>query len=87
MQADTDGLLVTRRAFLPIYRASIDGEPLKLKVANAHRLAVEVPAGEHEVHLWVDRRPFRTSLAIAGLTILGLLVFLWRGLSTGKDSP
>lgn len=87
VQAETDGMLVTRRAFLPIYRASIDGKPAVPQVANAHRLAVEVPAGTHEVRLWVDRRPFQASLALAGLTTLALLIFLWRGLPAGKGSP
>lgn len=85
VRAHADSVLVTRRAFLPIYRATVDGEEVELRVANAHRLAVEVPAGEHLVHLWVDRRPFGVSLAIAGATALTLLLFLWRGRRRGSS--
>ncbi len=70
------GVLVTRRAFLDIYRVTIDGEPATPVVANLHRLAVEVPPGEHRVRLWVDRRPTRpgwlmTLFGGLGLVLLG----------------
>ena len=83
VRAHGHSVLVTRRAFLPIYRATVDGEDTALRVANAHRLAIEVPDGEHRVRLWIDRRPFRASLAVAGVTALGLLFFLWRGRRPG----
>ena len=70
-------MLLTQRAFLDVYRATIDGEPASPVVANLHRLAVEVPPGEHRVRLWVDRRPTRLGwlaalLGAAGLAALGL---------------
>lgn len=86
-RSQRDGLLVTRRAFLPIYRASVDGQEVDTHVANAHRLAVAVPKGEHRVHLWVDRRPFHAALATAAITLLGLLIFLWRGANTSQGTP
>jgi hypothetical protein len=46
-------------------------------VANVCRLGVMVPPGEHEVRLWVDRRPFHASLAGVVLGIVGLIL-LWR---------
>lgn len=67
------GLLVLRRAFLPVYRGVIDGVPAPLRVANLTRLAVEVPAGRHRVRVVVDRRPFHAALAVAGLALVGLL--------------
>jgi hypothetical protein len=67
--------LVLGRAWLPHYRALVDGEPAATLVANMGQLAVEVPPGTHEVVLWVDRRPFLASLAgsLAGLAgLVGL---------------
>jgi hypothetical protein len=71
-----EGVLVWQRSHLPLYRATIDGREVPTRVANLTRLAVKVPAGEHEVRIWVDRRPTRVAfaLSIAGLLLLGALV-------------
>ena len=68
------GFLVVQRAYLAIYRAAVDGEPAAPETANFHRLAVEVPAGEHRVRLWVDRRPTRAAWLVAVLGIAGLVL-------------
>lgn len=70
------GVLALRRAYLDLYRASIDGEPAPTIITNVHRLGVEVPPGEHRVEIWVDRRPTRLArvlalLGLAGLVLLG----------------
>jgi hypothetical protein len=72
------GALVVQRAFLPLWRATVDGAPARVRVANLHRMAVEVPAGAHEVRLWVDRRPTGAAFAIAGLAGLALIVLAAR---------
>jgi hypothetical protein len=41
-------------------------------------MAVEVPAGAHEVRLWVDRRPTRAAFAVAGLALLAVALLAWR---------
>ncbi len=69
---DSGGVLVTQRAYLDLYRASVDGRPVPTTVANLHRLAVELPPGEHRVRLWIDRRPTRVGWAAALLGIAGL---------------
>lgn len=66
------GMLLTQRAHLPIYRAEVNGVPAVIGVANLQRLAVEVPAGRHQVKLWVDRRPFYWSCLAAVLALVGL---------------
>ena len=76
---ETAGVLFTRRAFLDIYRATIDDRPAPPVVANLHRLAVEVPAGEHRVRLWVDRRPTRVGWLAALLGCLGLVLLAGGG--------
>jgi hypothetical protein len=72
-EAPDPGLLVLDRSHLPIYRASVDGEARRPLVVNVGQLGIEVPAGSHHVGLWVDRRPFRVALAVAGLGLLGLV--------------
>lgn len=67
------GLLVLRRAFLPIYRGTVDGRATTLRVANLTRLAVEVPAGTHRVRVAVDRRPLQLATAVSGLALMALL--------------
>lgn len=73
-----DGFLVVQRSYLELYRASVDGIPAAIEVANVHRMAIAVPSGEHRVELWVDRRPTRFAWAGMALGIL-ILFFIARG--------
>ncbi|MCP3958620.1 MAG: hypothetical protein GY719_12275 [bacterium] len=70
--SEAGGVLFTQRAFLDVYRASVDGEPAEPVVTNMHRLGVEVPPGEHRVRLWVDRWPSRLGWlgALVGAAVL-----------------
>ena len=65
----------TRRAYLPIYRAEIDGKEAQPEVLNGHRLAVEIPPGRHQLHLYVDRQPTRIAFTIAALALFALLAW------------
>lgn len=67
------GALVWQRVHLPIYRASIDGEDTRVRVANLHRIAVETPPGRHVVRIETDRRPLHQALLASLLGVLGLL--------------
>ena len=60
------------RAWLPHYRARVDGAPVDTLQANFGQLAIEVPAGDHGVEIWVDRRPFEAALGASALGALGL---------------
>jgi hypothetical protein len=71
-ESSRPGLLVLGRAWLPHYRASIDGAPADPMQANFGQLALEVPAGAHSVEFWVDRRPFEMALGAGALGALGL---------------
>ena len=75
VESEAGGVLATRRAHLPIYRATIDGDPARLAVANLHKLGVVVPAGRHRVEVWVDRRPTTVAAAVAAIALLAL--FAW----------
>jgi hypothetical protein len=72
------GVLVLRRAWLPIWRAEVDGAPAPVRIANLTRLAVEIPPGEHRVRLNVSRTPLRWALAGAALGALGLAAMAWK---------
>lgn len=72
VESAAGGVLATRRAFLPIWRAEIDGRPARPELLNGHRLGLEVPAGRHRVRLYADRRPTRISLAVALPALLAL---------------
>jgi hypothetical protein len=71
-RSGADGMLVLGRAWLPSYRATVDGEPAPTLQANLGQLAVEVPAGAHRVDIWVDRGPFRSALLAALAAAVGL---------------
>ena len=69
------GLLVVRRAHLPIWRATVDGRAAPTRIAQLTRLAVEVPPGAHRVVFAIDRRPLAAALAgsLAALAALALI--------------
>ncbi len=79
LEAEVDavgsGALVWQRVHLPIYRATIDGEDVRVRVANLHRIAVETPPGRHVVRIETDRRPLHQALLASLLGVLSL-VFL-----------
>ena len=72
------GAFVWQRAFLPLYRARVDGRDVEPVAANMHRMAVLLEAGEHEVEIWVDRRPVTVAFAVAMLTGLALALYGFR---------
>jgi len=78
VSASAPGVLLIQRAFLPIYRASADGHRVPIVAANIHRLGIELAAGDHQVRVWIDRRPlfWASVTAVAGLLGLGLMA--WR---------
>lgn len=80
VSAPNPAVLVVQRTHLPIYRATIDGEPTTLYAADLHRMGVKIPAGEHRVRIWVDRRPLFWAGALAAISALVLTGLAWRGL-------
>lgn len=76
------GALVVRRAWLPIWRVEIDGQPGRVTIANLTRLATELPPGRHAVRFHVPRWPFGGALALSCLGGIGLL---WLGRRTAAE--
>ncbi|NHZ73058.1 MAG: hypothetical protein GWP16_01115 [Nitrospirae bacterium] len=72
------GALVVQRAFLPLYRATVDGQEVPIVAANIHRLGIEVPAGSHRVKVWIDRRPLWVSSLVALIALVALIGLAWR---------
>jgi hypothetical protein len=73
VDARSAGVFVTQRSFLPIYKATVDGLEARPVVADLHRLALQLPAGSHQVKIWVDRGPWRAALLVATAALLALL--------------
>jgi hypothetical protein len=75
-------VVVTKRAFLPLWRATVDGAPAATTVVNVQNLGVEVPAGRHKVELWIDRRPTNLAFVVAALALITLIAWtispFWR---------
>lgn len=78
VEAAGAGALVWQRAPLPIYRALVDGRPAPIQVADLHRLAVELSAGDHEVEIRVDRRPFQVASLVGLAALAALAGGCWR---------
>ncbi len=74
VSSPSGGLLTTRRAWLPIYRAWVDGEPATVEKVNIYKLGVLVPAGEHSVVIATDRRP-TLAAAATSFTALAFVLF------------
>ena len=85
--SETAGLLVLGRAWLPHYRARVDGAAAAPIQANFGQLALEVPAGAHTVEIWVDRRPFEAALGGSGLGALGLGALAMLGGRRRREQP
>jgi hypothetical protein len=72
------GLLVLRRAYQPLYRASTGGRALATLSVNLALLGVEVPPGTHRVRIEVAGWPEKLA---GGVSLAGLIVMLalaWR---------
>jgi hypothetical protein len=70
--ADAATVLTFQRAWLPIYRASLDGQPVDFHIELGDRLAVAVPAGRHRVEIAVDRAPTHRAMVVSLLAAIAL---------------
>jgi len=67
----------------PDWRASIDGQPAKLLVADGLFNAVDVPPGDHHVVLQYVPKPFYLGAAVSGVTLLALIACVAASLVRG----
>lgn len=83
VQSENGGLLVSRRAWLPIYRAFVDGEATGLEKVNLYKSGVLVPPGRHEVEIATDRRPTYAAVVVSLLALLFLVGSAYRERRSG----
>jgi len=69
-------LLLLSEVAYPAWRATVDGQPAAVQVADHALRAVAVPAGTHTVELRFSSVTIRAGLAISGVTALLLLAAL-----------
>lgn len=74
VRATGPGTLLISELALPGWRTSLDGNPAERRESRKPLIAVDLPAGEHEVQL-----TYRTPGALLGiaLTTLGLMIVGW----------
>ena len=71
------GVLVVRRAFLPLWRAWASGKRLEVLPANLALLGIVVPPGRQQVVLDISSWP-ETAAGAVGLTVAIGLLLAWR---------
>ena len=76
VEAAQPGYVVFSRTHFPTWKASLDGRPVPVLVANGRELAVAVPAGRHEVAFWWGRASFERGVALQIWALLIVLVTL-----------
>ncbi|HVR70904.1 MAG TPA: hypothetical protein VMT87_08665 [Vicinamibacteria bacterium] len=72
--ADAPGLLVWSRSYFEAWRATVDGQPAEVVLADGHVVGVPVPAGRHRVEVAWPAWPLRTG---AVLFTAGALAAAW----------
>jgi len=76
--AAVDTMVVVAQLHHPGWRASVDGNEVKIWPANLGFQAMEVPAGHHVVELRYVERWFVPGLGVSAVTILLLAGLGWR---------
>jgi hypothetical protein len=85
--ADGAGLLAVQQSYMRCWRATVDGIPTPVALANGACIGISVPAGRHRVRLFLDPTPYR--LGLLGPLVLVLMTMLSRraGTSRGRVAP
>jgi len=78
------GLAVIRRAWLPLYEVTIDGEPGSLTIVDLVLSGVVVPPGAHDVVIEINQTPILVALGVSAVSFLTLLLFGFLPLRRGN---
>jgi hypothetical protein len=81
--ANGAGLLVVHQSYMRCWRASVDGTPAAVVLANGAATGVHVPGGRHRVRVYLDPTPYR--LGVLGPLALLLAALLSRRAGTSRD--
>ncbi|GAB4545702.1 MAG: hypothetical protein Kow0063_39830 [Anaerolineae bacterium] len=96
VDAAAPGLLVLSEIYYPGWRASLDGQPVRLIRSDAVLRGIPVPQGRHIVQVWYTPLSARLGLVISGLALVVIIGFEgWyivrnrrsRGGGTGVSGP
>lgn len=79
VETDQPGYLVLSDAYYPGWQATLDAQPAPIERANYAFRAVYVPAGQHLVRFVFEPWTWKVGLAVSGLTLL--ILCLWLGLA------
>ncbi|HEV7786463.1 MAG TPA: hypothetical protein VGQ28_14045, partial [Thermoanaerobaculia bacterium] len=71
------GLLVLRRAYQPLYRATAEGQRLQTLAVDLAVLGVQVPPGKHLVEIAASAGPEKAAGLVALAALLGTLGLAW----------
>ena len=77
-EAPGDGLLVVADAFWDGWKATVDGRPAVLEIADGLVRAVRWPAGRHILEMRYDPVEVPLGAAVSGITALLLLAYVMR---------
>ena len=81
-QSAVPGYLVLADSYYPGWQCSVDGQNSRIYAANGCCRAVRLPAGSHQVRFHFAPRGFLVALVMAGLGLVGLL--LWASRSPSR---
>lgn len=72
------GLVVLSESFYPAWHASVDGQPVRVYVADGALQAVPVPAGDHSIQMRFESTALSVGLIISVAASAALLVLAAR---------
>jgi hypothetical protein len=67
----------TRTAF-PAWRATVDGRPAAIAVADGHLIGVPITAGSHRVEVWWPATPVAVGFGLSAIGLLLAAFLAWR---------
>lgn len=73
--SDGTALLFLSDTYYPGWKATVDGKPTRIYVADYAFRAVKVPKGEHKVEFYYLPESFENGLILSGLGLMGLIIF------------
>jgi hypothetical protein len=78
VQLATPGVVQIRLYEFPGWQISVDGAPVEHRVSPPHGLMeVDLPAGRHQIDIWMGSTPVRTAGAVTSAMTVLVLGGLW----------
>jgi hypothetical protein len=86
--ATASGHLLWSRTFFPGWKATLDGSPVRLELANGRDVALAVPAGRHRAEIWWNPSTFRFGTLFQALALAAAVALAMPDLSSRlRGSP